>query len=193
MLDPDKLTELPEHPLKKVDQLHVKDLAKKMFFEGYTGDPVVTVGDNFGIVDGRHRVLASRQNGNLIPVLNISFDQYETALRAIPIPSLEDIANRFLLNEVAAGEPARPTAAVSAADVQKERQKTAQQRMQQSAHSKRMAFGSAGKQRTAMSAGKARTAWGSQAAQRRQQATKMAQAKSVVSSRMAGLLGKLED
>jgi hypothetical protein len=200
MLDPERCTELDIHPLADADPERVSQLAQKLFSEGYRGEPVVTVGKDHAIVDGRHRVLASRENGNLVPVINISEKQYDVAMHDIPMPSLEDIADKFrgrLTERKVAPNPAvKPAAPVSKSAVRKETKKHERKRRVTSGHVKRRFFGSEGASRKAMGPeGTRRRSFGSLAKQRREKSVGMFQATSVVSSvqlRMSDLLSVLD-
>ena len=93
---PEKFSELEDHPFSDIQEDAVQEYMQKILQRrdeevGY----IVTVGENHGVVDGRHRAEAYKRLGFHAPVINISEEDYVDAVESIPIMSLEEIAESF--------------------------------------------------------------------------------------------------
>ena len=92
---PDEFSELPGHPLTDVSADRVEDY-KDSRRVGL--GPIVTVGRGHAVLDGRHRVAATKALGRRVEVLNISERAYERLAGdgGRPARSLEQIANHVI-------------------------------------------------------------------------------------------------
>lgn len=97
LLTPGKLTELDEHSWEtQIDQEKLDEITLSMIHRGWYGPPLLTVGDSHGVVDGRHRALAAQKSKTIVPVVNVSEEEFDTEVRRWPVRSLEDIAKAIL-------------------------------------------------------------------------------------------------
>lgn len=84
------LNSLDLHPLEDVAANRVLVMAG---FLEQIDEPVVTVGEDHKVLDGRHRAHAANLRGESIRVINISQEAYEELADSMPPKSLEEIAN----------------------------------------------------------------------------------------------------
>lgn len=91
-LHPSQLTSLPGHPLEDVMSNLVAAIVESMKDEGWNGSPVVTVGKEHQVLDGRHRVAAAKAIDVPVDVINIPEEVYFAMANSMPPKSLEEIA-----------------------------------------------------------------------------------------------------
>ncbi len=95
VLDASAFNELEDHPLAELDCEYVEQVLGEMRCADYRWvRPVVTVGNDHRVIDGRHRIEAARRAGRKVHVLNTSEAFFEQCVHQNK--SLEQIADAVI-------------------------------------------------------------------------------------------------
>ncbi len=96
VLDASAFSELDDHPLAELDFEYVEQVSGEMQSPDYRWDrPVVTMGNDHRVIDGRHRLEAARRAGRKVHALNTSESFFERCV--YQNKSLEQIADAVIL------------------------------------------------------------------------------------------------
>lgn len=95
VLDVSAFNELRDHPLAELDCEYVEQVLGEMKCADYQwARPVVTVGNDHRVIDGRHRLEAARRAGRKVHALNTSEAFFEQCVHQNK--SLEQIADAVI-------------------------------------------------------------------------------------------------
>ncbi len=95
VLDASAFSELEDHPLGELDSEYLEHILGEMKDPDYRWDrPVVTMGNDHRVIDGRHRLEAARRAGRKVHALNTSESFFEQCVHQNK--SLEQIADAVI-------------------------------------------------------------------------------------------------